>query len=77
MGIHLQGFNHFSGFLHNFVLTKLATSSTRVMVQHLPQIVILHKNLWCEVIMGIIEKNHPVPGCLCLSILENRSIIGM
>ena len=27
-----QGFNHFSGFLHHFVLAKLATSSIRVKV---------------------------------------------
>ena len=25
-----QGLSHFSGFLHNFVLVKIATSSTRV-----------------------------------------------
>ena len=25
-----QGFSHFSGFLHDFVLAKLATSSMRV-----------------------------------------------
>ena len=25
-----QGFSHFSGFLHHFVLAKLATSSIRV-----------------------------------------------
>ena len=25
-----KGFNHFSGFLHHFVLAKLATSSIRV-----------------------------------------------
>ena len=27
-----QGFGHFSGFLHHFVLAKLATSSIRVKV---------------------------------------------
>ena len=29
-----QGFNHFSGFLHHFVLAKLASSSIRVKVIH-------------------------------------------
>ena len=28
-----QGFSHFSGFLHHFILTKLATSSIRVKSQ--------------------------------------------
>ena len=30
MSTHLTGLNHFSGFLHHFVLAKLANSSVRV-----------------------------------------------
>ena len=30
MNAHYSGFGHFSGFLHHFVLAKLATSSIRV-----------------------------------------------
>ena len=33
-----QGFNHFSCFLHHFVIPKLATTSSRVDTVHVPGI---------------------------------------
>ena len=32
MNIHVPGFRSFSGFLHNFLLTKLGTTSIRVKI---------------------------------------------
>ena len=43
-----QGFNIFSGFLHHFVLAKLATSSIRVNYQDAPDVTGMICSIYCR-----------------------------
>ena len=48
-----QGFSHFSGSLHHFVLGKLATSSIRV-----------KRGVFSDIVSSISERKKPIVGPL-------------
>ena len=72
MSTHLPGFNYFSGFLHHFVLAKLANSSVRVKefgvmftwnIYHWTQVSLCtlpnHQNTAARTILTRNPSNHP------------------